>query len=98
MRIDLVCEGAALVALVSIAAAAQRPSTDNTFTVGSAAARRGATAMGAIDVPAGSDSSLTIPVAVINGARPGKVVALVAGSHPTEYSTVIAMQRLISRI
>jgi hypothetical protein len=49
-------------------------------------------------VPAGSDSALDIPVAVIHGARPGPVVAFVAGSHGTEYSSIVAMQRLIPRI
>jgi predicted deacylase len=49
-------------------------------------------------VPAGSDSALSIPVAVIHGARPGPVVAFVAGSHGTEYSSIVALQRLIPRI
>jgi len=49
-------------------------------------------------VPAGSDSALDIPVAVIHGARPGPTVAFVAGSHGTEYSSIIAMQRLIPRV
>jgi len=68
------------------------------FTVGSASAQRGTTATGVIAVPAGSDSALDIPVAVIHGARPGPTVAFVAGSHGTEYSSIIAMQRLIPRI
>jgi predicted deacylase len=41
---------------------------------------------------------LRIPVAVIHGAKPGPVVAFVAGSHGTEYTSIIAMQRLIPRI
>src|SRR5947199_9114673 len=68
------------------------------FTVGSATAQRGTSATGVIAVPAGSDSALDIPVAVIHGARPGPVVTFVAGSHGTEYSSIIAMQRLIPRI
>jgi hypothetical protein len=39
-----------------------------------------------------------MPVAVIRGTRPGPVVAFVAGSHGTEYTSIIAMQRLIPRI
>jgi len=69
-----------------------------TFTVGTATAQRGTTATGTIPVPAGSDSALAIPVAVIHGARPGPVVAFVAGSHGTEYSSIVALQRLIPRI
>jgi predicted deacylase len=76
-------------------ASAQDPQT---FTVGTATAARGQTAYGEIMVPAGSDSGLRIPVVVIHGARPGKVVAFVAGSHGTEYASIVAMQRFIPRI
>ncbi|HEY2066734.1 MAG TPA: succinylglutamate desuccinylase/aspartoacylase family protein [Gemmatimonadaceae bacterium] len=69
-----------------------------TFTVGTATAARGTAATGIIAVPAGSDSGLRIPVAVIHGARPGPVVAFVAGSHGTEYASIIALQRLIPRL
>jgi predicted deacylase len=69
-----------------------------TFTVGTATAARGQTAYGQIIVPAGVDSGLKIPVAVIHGAKQGKVVAFVAGSHGTEYASIVAMQRLIPRI
>lgn len=68
------------------------------FTVGSATAAPGTTAYGAIAVAAGSDSALSMPVAVIRGARSGPVVAFVAGSHGTEYTSIVAMQRLIPRI
>jgi uncharacterized protein len=68
------------------------------FTVGSATAAPGTTAYGFIAIPAGSDSALEIAVAVIRGAKPGPVVAFVAGSHGTEYTSIIAMQKLISRI
>ncbi|MEJ7809969.1 MAG: succinylglutamate desuccinylase/aspartoacylase family protein [Gemmatimonadaceae bacterium] len=76
------------------AAADTRP----TFTVGSATAARGQTAYGAISVPAGSDSGMTMPVAVIHGARPGPVIAFVAGSHGTEYASVVALTRLIGQL
>jgi predicted deacylase len=68
------------------------------FTVGSATAAPGTTAYGNIAIPAGSDSALQIAVAVIRGAKPGPIVAFVAGSHGTEYTSIIAMQKLISRI
>jgi predicted deacylase len=69
-----------------------------TFSVGTATATRGTTATGVIVVPAAADSGLRIPIAVIHGARPGPVVAFVAGSHGTEYASIVAMQRLIPRI
>lgn len=69
-----------------------------TFSVGTATATRGTTATGVIVVPAAVDSGLRIPVAVIHGARAGPIVAFVAGSHGTEYASIVAMQRLIPRI
>ena len=68
------------------------------FVVGSASAARGKTATGAIEVPAGSDEALSIPVAVVNGARPGPVLALLAGAHGTEYASIIALEKLIGTI
>lgn len=66
-----------------------------TFTVGTATAARGQKATGTIEVPAGSDAALSIPVAVIHGAKPGPVLALVAGAHGTEYTSIIALEKLI---
>lgn len=83
-----------LSALIASTLAAQQTS----FTVGSATAAPGTTAYGAIAIPAGTDSALRIAVAVIRGAKTGPTVAFVAGSHGTEYSSIIAMQRLIGRI
>ena len=69
-----------------------------TFKVGTAAAARGTTAYGAIDVPAGSDAALSIPVAVVHGARPGPVLAIVSGAHGTEYASIVAVERLIQQL
>ncbi len=68
------------------------------FTVGTATAKPGEVAYGAIDVPAGVDAGTSIPVAVINGAHDGPVIAFVAGSHGTEYASIVALTRLIARI
>lgn len=68
----------------------------NTFRVGTASAARGQKVTGTIDVPPGVDAALSIPVAVIHGARPGPVLALVAGSHGTEYASIIALEKLIA--
>src|SRR5207237_5409903 len=69
-----------------------------TFTVGTATAARGQKATGTIEVPAGSDAALSIPVAVFHGAKPGPVLALVAGSHGTEYTSIIALEKLIGQL
>ncbi|HEY8130325.1 MAG TPA: M14 family metallopeptidase [Thermoanaerobaculia bacterium] len=68
------------------------------FTVGTATAQPGQKAYGTIEVPAGVDAALSIPVVVANGARPGPVLALVSGAHGTEYSSIIALERVIARI
>jgi uncharacterized protein len=75
---------------------AQSPS--GSFTVGTAAAARGQRALGAIRVPAGVDAAYDIPVAVLNGASAGPVLAVVAGSHGTEYASILAVERLIDAV
>jgi len=81
--------------LVAVCASAQERST---FTVGTAKAARGEKARGAIEVPAGSDAALGIPVVVVHGAKPGPVIAIVAGAHGTEYASIIAVEQLIDAI
>lgn len=63
-------------------------------TVGTATARAGEKAFGVVEVPAGSDAATSIPVVVINGAKPGPTIAMIAGSHGTEYASIIALQKL----
>jgi hypothetical protein len=82
-------------ALGSSSSHAVRADDRPAFTVGTATAARGRTATGAIEVPPAVDAGLSIPVAVVHGARPGPVLALVAGSHGTEYASIIALERLI---
>jgi uncharacterized protein len=69
-----------------------------TFTVGTATAARGQKASGTIEVPAGVDAALSIPVVVVHGAKPGPVLAVVAGSHGTEYASIVAVERLITTV
>jgi len=73
-------------------------SQDSVFRVGTAAVPRGETGRGAIEVPAGSDAALSIPVAVVHGASPGPVLAIVSGAHGTEYASIIAVERLIQQL
>jgi predicted deacylase len=69
-----------------------------TFTVGTATAARGQKATGTIEVPAGSDAALSIPVAVFHGAKPGPVLALVSGAHGTEYASIVALEKIIGQL
>lgn len=72
--------------------------TRATFTVGTATARRGERVTGVIAVPAGVDAATSIPVAIIHGAKPGPVLALVSGAHGTEYASIIALEKLIALV
>jgi predicted deacylase len=75
-------------------AVAQRTS----FTVGTATATAGKKATGYLQVPAGVDAATDVPVIVVNGAKPGPVLALVSGAHGTEYASIIALEKLIPAI
>ena len=68
------------------------------FTVGTASAAPGQKANGYIGVPAGVDAGTNIPVVVVNGAKPGPVLALVTGAHGTEYVSIIAVEKLIGEL
>ena len=86
----------ALLALPSFAPAQPAPADARaTFKVGTAAAQRGQKATGVIAVPAGVDAGYNIAVAVVHGAKAGPVLAIVAGAHGTEYSSILAVEKLI---
>ena len=69
-----------------------------TFTLGTASAAPGQKATGYLEVPAGVDAATNIPVVVVNGTKPGKVLALVSGAHGTEYVSIIAIEKLIAQL
>lgn len=58
----------------------------------------GATVSGWLDVPDGTDAGTAIPVSVVRGSRPGPALALVAGTHGYEYTSILALQRLLPRL
>src|SRR5271165_5494737 len=68
------------------------------FSVGTTSAAPGEKSNGYLEVPAGIDAATNIPVVVINGAKPGKVLALVSGAHGTEYVSILATEKLIAAI
>src|SRR5882762_6462103 len=73
-------------------------SAQSKFTVGTASAAPGEKSSGTLEVPAGVDAATSIPVVVVNGAKPGKVLALVSGAHGTEYVSIIAIEKLIAAL
>jgi len=84
---------AAFVAGVGVARAEQA-----NFTVGTATAAEGHRAFGFIEIPAGADPGLRIPVVVFHGPWAGPVLAIVAGEHGTEYASILAAEKLIDRV
>lgn len=77
---------------LTLAASAQQ------LTVGTASAAPGQRADGYIEVPAGSDAGTRIPVVLVQGAKPGPTLAIVSGSHGTEYASIIAVETLIQTL
>ncbi|HET7294539.1 MAG TPA: succinylglutamate desuccinylase/aspartoacylase family protein [Vicinamibacteria bacterium] len=72
--------------------------SEEALSVGSVTARRGEAASGWIEVPDGVDAGARIPVSVVHGAKPGPVLALIAGTHGYEYTSVVALPRVVSRL
>ncbi|HEY7513093.1 MAG TPA: succinylglutamate desuccinylase/aspartoacylase family protein, partial [Vicinamibacteria bacterium] len=68
------------------------------LTVGTVTARPGEAASGWLEVADAADPGTRIPVTVVNGARGGPVLALVAGTHGYEYTSVVALPRVRARL
>lgn len=66
--------------------------------VGGATARSGEKVSGWIDVADSGDGGTRIPVSVVHGARPGPVLALIAGTHGYEYTSILALPRVLARL
>ena len=60
--------------------------------LGSAVARSGERVSGVIQVPDAADPGCAIPVTVVTGTKDGPVLALVAGTHGSERSPILALQ------
>ena len=63
---------AGLLVTLAFCGSAQVAAAQPPFTVGTAKAAPGQTATGAIEVPAGSDAALSIPVVVVTAPGPGR--------------------------
>ena len=85
-------------AIFFCAAAPWTAAAQDTLTVGGVTARRGEKQSGWIEVPAGSDPGTRLPVSVVHGARAGKVLALIAGTHGYEYTSVVALPRVLAAL
>lgn len=81
-------------ALGAFAAGAATPP----LSVGTATAVPGRKVYGSLDVPAGIDPGTRIDVAVVQGTKPGPVLAVVSGAHGTEYASIVAVAKLIQAL
>jgi len=68
------------------------------YTIGEVTALPGSAASGTLAVGIKAGDSTTIPFTIIHGTRPGPVLALVAGTHGSEYVPIVALQRLRASI
>jgi len=69
------------------------------FKVGDVTAAPGTLASGALAIaPSATDAGTQIPFSIVHGAKPGPVLALIAGVHGQEYTPVLALQRLRAAI
>src|SRR6476646_4994853 len=51
-----------------------------------------------IEVPAAGDAGTSIPITTVRGARPGPVLALIAGNHGYEYPPILALQQFRAQV
>ncbi|PYY15645.1 MAG: hypothetical protein DMG61_06490 [Acidobacteria bacterium] len=83
---------------VVLTVACALPACAATFSVGTATAESGQKTTGYLEVLAGSDPAMNIPVVVVNGTKPGPTLALVSGAHGTEYASIIALEKVIQSV
>jgi predicted deacylase len=82
-----------------MAASTEMARAQAAFTVAGVTAQPGTLVSGEAQVPArGDDPGTVIPFSILNGARPGPVLTLVAGTHGAEYPPILALQRLRASI
>jgi predicted deacylase len=86
---------AVLLALLGASAAA---APRGPLKVGEVEAQPGTKASGFLVVPDGVDKGTRIPVSVVHGTEAGPVLALIAGTHGYEYTSIVALPRVLARL
>ena len=84
----------ALLLLAAVPAAAQ----DRSFAIAGQTIPPGTRDDLRIIVPEGDDGATFIPVTIVHGAKPGPVLAVVAGVHGFEFASILAAERLAERV
>ncbi len=75
----------------------QEKSDDKVISIATIAAAPGHSVSGKVEIKSSENSSF-IPITIVNGKKPGPTLVLLAGIHGSEYSPIIALQRLIPNI
>lgn len=88
----------ALICVALLFATATDAVAQSALTVGSVSAKPGEKSSGYVEIPDGVDKGVRIPVSVVNGAKSGAVLALIAGTHGYEYTSIVALPRVLARL
>jgi predicted deacylase len=70
-------------------------STSEPIVVGPITAAPGERATGLVQVHLGGDHVAVLPIAIVNGTRPGPRVAVTAGIHGAEYVSIAALREVV---
>jgi predicted deacylase len=89
--------GLAILFLSVVSAGALRAAQD-AFVLGNLKALPGEVRSGFLDVPEKDGIKTVIPVTIIRGAKKGKILALVAAVHGSEYPPVLALCRIKDQV
>ncbi len=90
--------GLCFILLMSVSLVSWASEKNDSFQIGDLKVAPGKSKSGYLLVPEKNGVSSFIPVTVINGARKGKVLALVAGVHGYEYPPILALYRIKKKI
>lgn len=90
--------GLCFILLMSVSLVSWASEKNDSFQIGDLKVGPGESKSGYLLVPEKNGVSSFIPVTVINGARKGKVLALVAGVHGYEYPPILALYRIKKKI
>jgi predicted deacylase len=83
-----------VVALVSAVVPRSQAQQPGPLVIRDLRAAPGTIASGFLEVPAGVHSGTRIPLTIVRGARPGPVLALIAGTHGPEVAPILALHRV----
>ena len=90
--------GLCFILLMSVSLVSWASEKNDSFQIGDLKVGPGESKSGYLLIPEKNGVSSFIPVTVINGARKGKVLALVAGVHGYEYPPILALYRIKKKI